>query len=336
MIDASNTLWIGIEVGYSSEVRVRGNEVKGSPLDGVVLNHCVNCNVSDNNVHDSHGDGIYLKYCSNCFVTGNNITNCWGDGLWLVYSSNIHIYHNVFIDNLRQTSLVGSQSLSWNDSYPSGGNYWSDYNGEDKHSGPNQDQPGSDGFGDTPYHIDQDNLDYSPLMGPSRETLVQHDEITLHGETFPVQVVCNSTVLHFGATPGSVQTTLLGASGTTGYVEVVQPVGLNLTNIEVFLNNTKLTPPPYPEITTNGTHYFIYFTISFKSNWLVSIAFGVIGDVNFDGNVDIFDAVTLAAASGETEWDPLWNAKCDLNDDLIIDLFDCVLLAGHAGEAWPT
>jgi hypothetical protein len=54
----------------------------------------------------------------------------------------------------------------WDDGYPSGGNYWSDYTGADVKSGPNQDLPGSDGIGDTPYIIDANNTDRYPLMNP--------------------------------------------------------------------------------------------------------------------------------------------------------------------------
>jgi hypothetical protein len=41
----------------------------------------------------------------------------------------------------------------WDDGYPSGGNYWADYRGVDKNHGENQNIPGSDGLGDTPYQI---------------------------------------------------------------------------------------------------------------------------------------------------------------------------------------
>lgn len=53
----------------------------------------------------------------------------------------------------------------WDDGYPSGGNFWSDYTGTDNFSGPGQDIPGSDGIGDTPYAFvgAQDNY---PLMRP--------------------------------------------------------------------------------------------------------------------------------------------------------------------------
>lgn len=60
-----------------------------------------------------------------------------------------------------------STSTLWHMDYPSGGNYWSDYVGVDNYRGENQDQPGSDGMGDTPYYISGDNnRDRYPLISP--------------------------------------------------------------------------------------------------------------------------------------------------------------------------
>jgi hypothetical protein len=52
----------------------------------------------------------------------------------------------------------------WDIGYPSGGNYWSDYTSVDSYSGPYQNETGSDGIGDTPYIIDEDNQDNYPFM----------------------------------------------------------------------------------------------------------------------------------------------------------------------------
>jgi hypothetical protein len=62
------------------------------------------------------------------------------------------IYHNNFIENTEHVDLVPDNQLFHN-GYPSGGNYWDDYTGLDEKSGLNQDQPGSDGIGDTPYMV---------------------------------------------------------------------------------------------------------------------------------------------------------------------------------------
>jgi len=52
----------------------------------------------------------------------------------------------------------------WDNGYPSGGNYWSDYTDVDLYSGSYQNETGSDGIWDHPYIIDQSNNDNYPLV----------------------------------------------------------------------------------------------------------------------------------------------------------------------------
>jgi len=66
-------------------------------------------------------------------------------------------------DNVIQADDRGSNT--WNAAYPTGGNMWSDYLGQDKMSGPGQDAPGSDRIGDVPYKINDQSADKYPLMG---------------------------------------------------------------------------------------------------------------------------------------------------------------------------
>ncbi|MBS7635414.1 PKD domain-containing protein, partial [Candidatus Bathyarchaeota archaeon] len=55
---------------------------------------------------------------------------------------------------------------SWDNGYPSGGNYWSNYVVVDYYSGPYQNETRSDGIGDVSYIIDVNNRDRYPLMKP--------------------------------------------------------------------------------------------------------------------------------------------------------------------------
>ena len=59
------------------------------------------------------------------------------------------VFHNDF-DNLTNADIAFHDyvSNSWDDGYPSGGNWWSDNAGDDLFSGVSQDVPGADGFVD--------------------------------------------------------------------------------------------------------------------------------------------------------------------------------------------
>ena len=91
-------------------------------------------------------------------------------------------YHNNFIDNSNQVHWDASgypiAPNTWDNGYPDGGNFWSDYTDVDEKSGPDQDLPGSDGIGDTSYVIDEDNVDRYPFMNESGwETLTPEQAI---------------------------------------------------------------------------------------------------------------------------------------------------------------
>jgi hypothetical protein len=91
----------------------------------------------------------------------NNISNSQ-TGIFLDSNGN-QLFGNRLDNNVLQADDRGQNT--WNAAYPTGGNMWSDYLGQDKMSDPGQNVPGSDGIGDVPYKINDHSADRYPLMG---------------------------------------------------------------------------------------------------------------------------------------------------------------------------
>jgi parallel beta-helix repeat protein len=126
---------------------------------------------------------------NNNMVYGNTVTNSWysimlGDIMRNLLGTGNIVFHNNFINfNGPVAALDLSGGNQWDDGYPAGGNYWSDYAGVDQASGPYQNLTGSDGIGDTPYTIIIYNnhvrapfaFDRYPLMKPFVFGDLNHD-----------------------------------------------------------------------------------------------------------------------------------------------------------------
>jgi len=177
-------IWAAITIDhYSSYNSISWNNIASSP-DGIYLSDCNYNSICYNNVRGEYSAiaisvadynniyennitnskwGIRLYDSSNNSIIGNNITNnaC---GIFLQSAQNNTIYHNNFVGNKQRVDASWSGSNFWDNGYPSGGNYWSDYNGVDFYGGPYQNETGSDGIGDTPYVIDGSNKDNYPII----------------------------------------------------------------------------------------------------------------------------------------------------------------------------
>ncbi len=134
----------------------------------------------NNKIMNNTWNGIYIKNnCDENQIFNNTISNNGYAGVGIEESSYNKIYHNIFLDNAHN-AYDDSNNL-WDNGYPSGGNYWSDYMGEDLYQGPNQDQLGSDGIGDVLYEIEDGmGKDNYPLMQtePGEDTTEPFVEIT--------------------------------------------------------------------------------------------------------------------------------------------------------------
>ena len=155
-------------VGFSENMSLLGNSVSSNLGWGLVLD-VVNATVAGNHFVSNGGTAVNIGYGSNVTITGNLLANN-SRGIELYGPPNpgpvgVLIYHNNFEMNGVQATDDQGPENAWNDGYPSGGNYWSDYAGVDNCSGPNQTVcPPPDGIGDAPYSIDPDSRDRYPLM----------------------------------------------------------------------------------------------------------------------------------------------------------------------------
>jgi len=236
---------IGVELWETSNTIISGNSITANNRYGILLFQSFNNSISGNSITNNK-EGIWLEYhsfnsiiirnsitnnqdggiilseSSNNIIVENNITNnhC---GIVLGLASNNKVFHNNFINNTHQADSRGSIN-TWDDGYPSGGNYWSDYAGVDLYSGPYQNLTGNDGIGDTQYTIDANNVDSYPLMAPFKA----FEAGVWDGTAYNVDVLSNSTVsdFKFNVDNKSISFNVSGDDGTIGFCRVTIPKSL--------------------------------------------------------------------------------------------------------------
>lgn len=142
-----------------------------------------------NDIVDNHISlndyGLFSIKSNNSIFIRNHVSNNMV-GIHLEKSNNHSLYHNSIVDNALQAS-DDENTNQWDDGYPSGGNYWSDYSGVDLNNGPTQDIPGSDGIGDTPYDIDYDSMDRFPLTEPFGQLPVKTLSLDIDPDTLNIR-----------------------------------------------------------------------------------------------------------------------------------------------------
>ncbi|WP_197076085.1 NosD domain-containing protein [Methanosarcina sp. MTP4] len=163
---------------------LENNILFNNSLLGLALEDSENNRVCNNSVLNNSG-GLYLRFSPHNLLTGNRVSfngngifftasdeNVLNDsyvlrnslfGLALEDSENNTVYNNFFdnehnaVDDCKNNiwNVSVSQGPNIYNGHEIGGNYWSDYPGEDMDL---------DGFGDTPYDISDNISDYLPLV----------------------------------------------------------------------------------------------------------------------------------------------------------------------------
>lgn len=203
---------------------------------GIKLEDSTFLNLTGNTIKKNN-EGI-LIYSTSDSIFSKNIIKDNQNALSVLFSSQNQFYHNNLLDNVNLVTIVGAGvTNSWDDG--SIGNFWSDYISKY----PGASEVGGSGVWDTPYEIDSSNIDNNPLMMPWE---------------WSVEVETNTTITTMSSTGNSLNFETDGPDETVAYINTILEVGLNNTEIKVFVDDVEIAPP-FPIITTNGTHYFIYF-----------------------------------------------------------------------------
>ncbi len=172
-----NNNFHGIYLVFSSENNsITTNTIANNTGYGITL-YSSSTNTLTTNTITNNEYGIYLDSSTNTLTTNTITNNEYGIELTSV-SGNNRIYHNNFINNTNQAFDGGTNS--WDNGYPSGGNYWSDFDtppegAYDHYTNSSQDVLGYDGIVDRGYHhpglnpyniTGGSNQDQYPLLEP--------------------------------------------------------------------------------------------------------------------------------------------------------------------------
>jgi len=334
----------------SNNNRIIGNNLTSNRDYGLMLQWSSNNTVSGNSIKNSQHCALAMIYQSgNNSVIGNTITSSnRGVGLDNSSSNNV-MYHNNFVNNtIHAYVYAGSLGNAWNDTYPSGGNYWSNYTGVDLYGGIYQNETGSDGIGDTPHTIDAMNIDYYPLMKSYGGT---HDigvtNVTNSktgcvpkptvGQGYNVSITV--TILNYGMDAESFNLTIYANATAIQTITGIIIASRNTTMITFTWNTTGFTKGNY---TITAYAEPVLDEEDATDNSLIdgTICLVIVGDVNGDGKVELKDVYAVARAYGTSVEGPnppgrTYSPNCDINDDGKIDMKDYYQVCKHYGEVDP-
>ena len=328
----------GIELYRSLGNNIYRNNITGGGHSGIFFASSSENTVTENNITNS-SRGVFLHHSFNNSLFQNNIVSN-NNGIKLYWSSNNSIYHNNFINN-KIASIENSVNV-WDNGYPSGGNYWNDY--EERY--PDANELDGSGIWDTPYVIDENNQDNYPLVEPWSPVIsvtIDIDPDTLNLKSKGKWITCYielpegydasdidvSTVMLNGEVPAELHPTEIGDYDSDG-----------IPDLMVKFNRAILTSHIYH--TLGIRHENVTLTITgqltdgamFEGSETIEVLFG--GDADFSGYVETYDFFIWRENFGKTPDQCPPNVYPDFDDNGLVETGDFYIWRENFGATVPS
>jgi parallel beta-helix repeat protein len=226
-----------------------------------------------------YGVGIVLESPKNTLCCNNLEDNDMGMSIGFVTGKgrDNKIYHNNFINNTEHVEISTYfwpvPENSWDNGYPSGGNYWSGYDTADLSKGFYQNETGSDGIGDSGFRIATRNFDNYPLMAPFNT----FDAGIPDQIFYNVDIVSNSTIsaFHFNPKEGAfLRFNVNVESGMVGFCRITIP--RNLLRVEDGCTVLVGFEPVNYTMILDENYAYLYFTYDYSAKTVYIIGTHVI------------------------------------------------------------
>jgi parallel beta-helix repeat protein len=276
----------GMFLAFTTNSTIKDNNVTTN-VQGVLLQNCPQTMIMDNSIARnnpgfniklenspnstiyrnfiaSSSNGIVLVMSDNAKIVGNTFMfNYYGANLYIDGSSFCVVYHNNFVEEpahaQNQIVIVSGSNNTFDNGYPCGGNYWSDYSGIDTYN---------TGIGFPSYTISGEAQDMYPLMGH-----MHYYDVSVSANATHIELESNSTISDFQYSESAkyIRFNTEGHNGTVGFCRIAVPqfVYENLwhSNVSIFVNGTLTLHTNF----TDSQSVYLYFTYTQSTHDIVAV-----------------------------------------------------------------